>query len=184
MKRVPEKMSLMVQVVMAGFAGKIRIGRKGEASSIPSWTHSVRVMLILQSYGYDPETFLGGGAHDLKEDTCFTRDYISNVFGERVAFLMCSCSLNPRLGDTCEGENELYARVIRLAEVGDYDPLRIKIADSFDNNRNIHELNAEWAPDSLERGFLWLKAAERFIPEDAMVEDFRVMLNREKGLMP
>src|SRR3989344_2935963 len=111
MKRVPEKMNLMTQVIIAAFAGKVRVSRKKE-SSIPSWTHSVRVMLILQSYGYDPDTFLGGGAHDLQEDTIVTHNYIRDLFGERVAFLMGSCSLDPKLGDTPEGEDELYRRVI------------------------------------------------------------------------
>lgn len=183
MKKVPEKMGLMVQVVMTGFAGKIRIGRKGENFSIPSWSHSLRVMLVLQSYGYSPEVFLGGGAHDLDEDTCLTYDYVKNLFGERVAYLMKACSFIPELGDTHEGSDELFQRVIKIAEEGDFDPLRIKVADSFDNNRGINQLDADWASDSLARGFLWLEAAKRFIPEEAMVKDFKIMLEREKGLM-
>lgn len=179
---VPTQMNLMLQVIMTGFAGQMRISAKG-GPEIPAWTHSVRVMLTLQSYGYSREVFLGGGAHDLEEDTIITNDFIKRHFGDRVAYIMSVCSIDPALGDTPRGEDDLYVRVIKLAKCGDFDPLRVKLVDSFDNNRNIHQLDADWAPNSIELGFRWLKAAKEFIPAEAVVKDFENLLVRERSLM-
>lgn len=179
---VAQKVDLMTDIVRAGFAGIMRINTKS-SPRVPAWTHSIRVMLMLQSYGYHHEIFLGGGAHDLLEDTIITYEFLVRNFNKRVADLAAACTFKAELGDTAEGQEELFKRVVGYAEAGDKDPLRIKVADSMDNNRNISSLGAKWAPELLRRGFLWLHAAEQHIPREALVEDFRVLLNREKKLM-
>lgn len=179
---VPQKMTLMTQVVMGAFGSNVRIQGRG-CPRVPSWTHSLRVMLRLQSYGYPAEVFLAGGAHDLIEDTDITAEFIRKEFGDRICFLTEACTLDPELGDSSAGEIDLHARVARLAASGDPDPLRIKIADSLDNITNIHTLNVDWKGDSLERGYAWLDLARKYITNEALVADFQAMLRREQQLM-
>ena len=121
--------------------------------------------------------------HKNHDESVITYEFLVRNFNKRVAGLAAACTFKAELGDTGEGHEELFKRVVGYAEAGNEDSLRIKVADSMDNNRNISSLGAKWAPELLRRGFLWLHAAEQHILEEALVEDFRVLLNREKKLM-
>lgn len=174
---VPNTIEAMVQLVIAAFAEKTRIG----PVPIPASSHSIRVMLSLLTRECLVETALAGGGHDLFEDTYITPVLVTHIFGQRVCDLVQACTIDPNLGDTPEGEEELYERNIKIAESGDCESLIIKCEDSLDNLKTNRYLKHEWQLSQYYRGARWLVAAERFsIPGD-LQEDLNLILSREKN---
>lgn len=173
---VPAKINLAMQLVMMAFAEKIRIGKV----SIPASTHSLRVGLSSIAYGCPIETVLGGFCHDLLEDTDVTEAEIYRLFGERVLQLTRSCTLDPALGDTEKGEDELLTRVALLAKDGDLQPLIIKTVDRLDNLRTNDTLKPAAQLKSIERSQRWLETGQQYLSGTRLVEDLRSALDWEK----
>jgi len=173
---VPQKIEQAMQLVIAAFAGKTRIGRV----SVPQAAHSIRVGLSLLARNCEPEVGLGGFCHDLLEDTHVTTQEILILFGGRVVDLAQLCTIDPVLGNNAEGEAELCERNIKIAEGGDCDSLIIKCEDSLDNLRTNLYLKQEWQVSSYHRGVRWLEAAQRFGALKSLEEDLALMLWREK----
>jgi (p)ppGpp synthase/HD superfamily hydrolase len=179
--KTTRQIELAIQIVLVAFAEKIRIGKV----SIPSATHSIRVGLTLLVRGYAMDVCLGGFFHDLLEDTLMGASYIKSLFGERVDYLMQACTIDPKLGDTPEGEQELFDRVVGMAKEGDLDPLRIKCEDSLDNLRSNNCLKREWQLSALERGKRWADAACRYFPDEILAHELKDMVAREgKRIFP
>ena len=174
--KTTRQIELAIQIVLVAFAEKIRIGK----ISIPAATHSIRVGLSLLARGYPMEVCLGGFFHDLLEDTLFGASYIMNLFGARVDYLMRACTLDPKLGDTPEGEQELFDRVEGMAKAGDLDPLRIKCEDSLDNLRTNNCLKREWQLSAVEKGKRWVNAAGRYFPTESLTHELNDMVAREE----
>lgn len=173
--KTPRQIELAIQIVMLAFAEKIRIGKP----SIPTATHSLRVGLSLIAQGCEIETCLGGFFHDIAEDTAVGEEYIRNLFGDRVHFLMMACTLDPRLEEDGPGENELHARAVSIAEAQDVHPLIIKCADSLDNLRTNSCLKEDWQRSALARGKRWHASAKRFIPEHPVTAELGFVIERE-----
>lgn len=175
--KTPRQIELAMQIVIVAFAEKIRAGK----ISIPTSTHSLRVGLSLLAYGYPVETCIGGFVHDIEEDTTLGKEFIRGLFGDRVAFLMHACSLDPSIADEAQAENDLFERVVVLARIeGDLDPLRIKCADSLDNLRTNSALKLEWQRGAVGRGSWWHKAAcQHLTPEEVLVGELGYIANRE-----
>ncbi len=174
--KTPRQVELAIQIVLVAFAEKMRIGKV----SIPTATHSLRVGLALISYGYPIEVCLGGFFHDILEDTLMRETYVKGLFGDRVDFLMRACTIDPKLGDTPEGEQELYDRIVSMARAGDLDPLRIKCGDSLDNLRTNNCLKREWQVAALERGKKWVNAAYDHFPAENLAHELNDMVKREE----
>lgn len=162
MKAAP-KIERAIGLVMTSFADKRRIG----PTSIPSCTHSLRVGLSLCAYHYPLEVILGGFCHDLIEDTEVTHAMIARLFSPRVGFLVEACTLDPKLGDTPEGEDDLFVRVTGMAGRGDVEPLIIKCADSMDSLKTNEHLRPDWQLAAYRRGDAWWQAARNYLPHDA-----------------
>lgn len=164
-----------MQLVMTAFAEKIRTGRM----SIPASTHSLRVGLSLITYACPIEVVLAGFCHDLLEDTAVTAVEIHRLFGERVLALTQACTLDPVLGDTESGEDELLVRVVMCARNGDLDPLKIKTADRLDNLRTNYTLKPASQLKSYERSQRWLKAAQQYLSNDDLIGDLKSVMDWE-----
>lgn len=171
----PQKIETMTHLVVGAFASQTRIG----PIPIPASTHSLRVGLSLLSYGYEIDLCLGGFGHDLLEDTEVTDRAIEKLFGERVAYLVRMCSIDPALGDTEEGERELFLRVYNLACKGDVGPIIIKCADSMDNLRTNAYLKPKWQVGLYEWGVIWHRHLCNFFRNAPIAEDFKSVLVRE-----
>jgi hypothetical protein len=96
---------------------------------------------------------------------------------------MLACTLDPTLEEKGPGEDELYERVVRYAEGGDLDPLRIKCADSFDNLGTNVCLKPEYQRHALEKGRRWHSAALRFIPQESLTSEFGHLIEWETKRM-
>ncbi|MEK7641615.1 MAG: hypothetical protein AAB365_01320 [Patescibacteria group bacterium] len=173
--KTPVLIELAIQTVLVAFAGELRTG----PFSLPSATHSLRVGLSLMKWGYEIDVCLGGFFHDVDEDTSLNREFIRNKFGDRAHFLMLACTLDPTLEEKGPGEDELYQRVIKYAEAGDLDPLRIKCADSFDNLGTNACLKPEWQEHAFKKGLNWHVAALRFFPTEALTRELGYLLQWE-----
>lgn len=172
---VPNTIENMVLLVIAAFAGKTRIG----PVPIPASSHSIRVMFSLLTRECPVETALAGGGHDLFEDTFITPEHVTRIFGQRVCDLVQACTIDPKLGDTPEGEEELYERNIKIAESGDCESLMIKCEDSLDNLKTNRYLKPDWQVSQFRRGMRWAEAANRFdLPLDLEL-DLKSVLSRE-----
>ncbi|MDE4965744.1 HD domain-containing protein, partial [Francisella tularensis] len=58
------------------------------SSGEPSFTHPVAVACILAELRMDVDTIIADLLHDVVEDTEYTVDDISNIFGKKVAQLV------------------------------------------------------------------------------------------------
>jgi len=173
---VPAKINLAMQLVMTGFAEKIRIGKP----SIPASTHSLRVGLSLITYGYSIEIILAGFCHDLLEDTETNKTTIERLFGNHVRFLTEACTISQNLNAEA-GETDLLTRVRRHACDNDIGPLVIKCADSLDNLKTNWTLKPEHQLEAWRKGRNWLTLANQFLsPDNILTEDLRSILNREE----
>ena len=169
------KIELAIHLVTTAFHGKVRIG----PGRIPMSTHSLAVGLSLITYDYPIETIIAGILHDTKEDTEVTLAMIQRLFNERVAFLVQATSYKPELGEKI-GEEELNLRVIQYSQIGEIDPLRIKCADSGHNLKTNRHLRPEAQRSAFESGRMRLIAAQKFMRNELLTEDFAIIVDRER----
>ncbi len=155
-------------LVSKAFEGKFRTGPQ----RIPSATHSIRVGLHAVAASRPMTAVAAAFAHDLLKDTTTSPELIVSTFrdiGEQVLRLVQACTLKPDLGDTSEGEDELFWRVHTLAEQGNKEPLWIKSVDSYDNLQTNHQLQVESQMPALARGQRWLESLQRHLPNEKLL---------------
>ncbi len=105
-------------------------------SGEPYIVHPMEVAIILAQLGMDDETLVAGLLHDVVEDTSYTRDMMTDDFGEDVALLVDGVT---KLGsikfDTKEEAQAENLRKMFLAMSKDIRVLIIKLADRLHNMR-------------------------------------------------
>ncbi len=165
-----------IHLVMTAFGKQVRIGPK----KIPAYTHSLSVGLALLEYGYDLETVLAGFLHDTLEDTAVTPMNIQRMFNARVRILVEACSYDKNIGDTPEGANELFERVVLLASKDESAPLAIKCVDIKVNLKTNADLKPEWQHSQFNRGHDWLAAGRQYLGDQLLLDDLKITLDREE----
>lgn len=161
---IPRAMAL----VSVAFVGQVRTGPQ----NVPKDTHSLSVGLYAVKASRSLAVIAASFCHDLKEDTQVTLEHIRQTFGDigdEVVRLVEACSIDPLLGDGQAGEDDLYARVVQMAEGGDYEPLWIKCADALDNLKTNHHLRPDAQRAAIERGRRWLSALQKYNKEEKML---------------
>ncbi len=165
-----------IRFTIDAFGKKVRAGPR----RIPTYTHSLRVGLALIQYDEDPDVIIAGILHDVLEDTGTALGTLTRMFGPIVAILVQSCSHNPQIGDTPEGEREMLEHVIQEAARGHVAPLKIKIVDKDDNLQTNRDLKAEYQTSQYLSGRLLLEAGRKYLPGYRAVDNLEITLNREK----
>lgn len=67
------------------FATKAHEGQVRKTTKTPMIAHPIRVANTLKKAGFSPETVAAGFLHDVVEDTSYTIDDITQLFGDEVA---------------------------------------------------------------------------------------------------
>ena len=114
--------------------------RSGE----PYIIHPVSVAIILAELELDKETIAAGILHDVVEDTVFTLDEITEMFGAEVALLVDGVTKLTQLSYS-KDKVEIQAENLRemfLATAKDIRVILIKLADRLDNMRTLEYMNA------------------------------------------
>lgn len=108
-------------------------------SGEPYLIHPIAVVTILAELGMDDDTLVAGLLHDVVEDTEYTKDQLTEDFGEESALLVDGVT---KLGSiTFENKEERQAENLRkmfLAMSKDIRVLIIKLADRLHNLRTIN----------------------------------------------
>src|SRR6476620_10960956 len=116
----------------AAHAGQTR--QSGE----PYISHPLAVAEILADWHLDGQTLMGALLHDVTEDTCVTRDEISDTFGKPVADLVDGVSKLDRIGfQSAEQVQAENFRKMLLAMARDVRVILIKLADRLHNMRTL-----------------------------------------------
>ncbi|MFZ3301562.1 MAG: HD domain-containing protein [Microgenomates group bacterium] len=112
-------------------AVKYLASRMPDASKLvkPTLLHSLRVGLVLHSYGYSGNVVVAGLLHDLVEDANVTIKEIETEFGIEVAKLVEVETKDPDIQDEIEKADHLIDKLLKFGE----DALVIKASDLLDN---------------------------------------------------
>jgi GTP diphosphokinase / guanosine-3',5'-bis(diphosphate) 3'-diphosphatase len=116
-------------------------------SGEPYFVHPVEVATILCHMHLDAETVSGGLLHDIVEDTDYTSEDVTRLFGERVARLVEGVTKLSQLkwapGETERSVKDQQAESLRkmfLAMVDDIGVVLIKLADRLHNMRTLESM--------------------------------------------
>jgi hypothetical protein len=60
------------------------------------------------------------------------------------------------------------------------EPLKVKCADSLDNNRTSKDIPMKWQIPMLRYGIRWLEAGKKYLPGFILLEEFELVINRER----
>lgn len=107
-------------------------------SGEPYFIHPAEVSLILAELDMDDDTLIAGLLHDVIEDTEYTYQQISEVFGESVAYLVDGVTKLGKIHYETKEEREAEnLRKMFLAMAEDIRVILIKLADRLHNIRTL-----------------------------------------------
>ena len=111
------------------------------SSGEPYFTHPVEVGCVLAGMHLDVETIIAALLHDVIEDTEFTKNDISNLYGEKVGQLVEGVTKLTKIQFTSKAEQQAENfRKIILAMVKDIRVILIKLADRLHNMTTLKPL--------------------------------------------
>lgn len=114
-------------------------------SGEPYLIHPVCVAIILAQIDMDKETIVGGLLHDVVEDTKYTVEEISDIFGEEIALLVDGVTKLTQLNYSAD-KLDVQAENLRkmfLAMAKDIRVIIIKLADRLHNMRTLQFMKPE-----------------------------------------
>ena len=126
-------------------ASKAHEGQKRKSGE-PYIIHPLYVAIILADLEMDQETIAAGLLHDVVEDTIYTKEQITEMFGPDVALLVDGVTklqkikLSADYPDKTAAQQEMQAENLRkmfLAMVKDIRVILIKLADRLHNMRTL-----------------------------------------------
>lgn len=77
-------------------AAELHEGQERKGDGLPYIVHPFSVALILMEYSEDEDVIVAGLLHDTVEDTGYTKEQMSEEFGERVTSLVCDLTELPK----------------------------------------------------------------------------------------
>ncbi|WP_160491562.1 RelA/SpoT family protein [Francisella tularensis] len=135
-----ERLKIAQAFIFGADAHETQVRSSGE----PYFTHPVAVACILAELRMDVDTIIAALLHDVVEDTEYTVDDISNIFGKKVAQLVEGVTklTQIRHKNRAEQQAENFRKML-LSVTKDVRVIFIKLADRLHNMRTLAPLKPE-----------------------------------------
>lgn len=135
-----ERLKIAQAFIFGADAHETQVRSSGE----PYFTHPVAVACILAELRMDVDTIIAALLHDVVEDTEYTADDISNIFGKKVAQLVEGVTklTQIRHKNRAEQQAENFRKML-LSVTKDVRVIFIKLADRLHNMRTLAPLKPE-----------------------------------------
>ena len=121
------------------FATKAHEGQFRKGTQIPYILHPMEVAAIVSTMTTDPEIIAGAVLNDVVEDTDTTMDDIQEMFGDKVAFLVCSETENKRKNLSPQSTWKIRKQeTLDHLKTASLDVKMITLGDKLSNIRSIY----------------------------------------------
>ena len=135
-----ERLRIAKAFIFGADAHETQVRSSGE----PYFTHPVEVACILANLRMDVDTIIAALLHDVVEDTEYTAENITELFGEKVSQLVEGVTKLTQIGhkNRAEQQAENFRKML-LSVTKDVRVIFIKLADRLHNMRTLAPLKLE-----------------------------------------
>ena len=125
------------------FATEAHKGQFRKGTQIPYILHPMEAAAIVSTMTTDTEIIAGAVLHDVVEDTDTTMDDIQEMFGDKVAFLVCSETENKRKNLSAQSTWKIRKQeTLDHLKTASLDVKMLTLGDKLSNIRSIyHDYN-------------------------------------------
>ena len=121
------------------FATEAHEGQFRKGTQIPYILHPMEAAAIVSTMTTDPEVIAGAVLHDVVEDTDTTIEDIQKIFGDRMAFLVCSETENKRENLSAQSTWKIRKQeTINHLMKAPLDVKMITLGDKLSNIRSVY----------------------------------------------
>jgi (p)ppGpp synthase/HD superfamily hydrolase len=132
--------------------------------------HSLRMGFDLIKRGYGRNIVIGAILHDIEEDTGVPIKEIKKKFGKKVAKIVGTVSLNPKIKNRKERDLDLYRKIAKAGR----EAMIVSVADHLDNADYYKYIKNESVKEYVKQKWvMFLKIVVSKISNEPIAKEFK-----------